>query len=235
MTSTPYERAPGLEPIQQDPELADKLHETWERPQGLIGWLSSVDHKEIGLRYLVTAFAFLAVGGIEALIMRVQLAAPGQRLLTPEQYNQLFSLHELTMMLLYASPVLSGFSNYLFPLTLGARDMAFPRMNALSYWIYLASGLFIYASLLLGAAPNKFRIFPDLRGGGRAPAGGSDLQSVSDPHRDGQSGQGRSRGDRNRSGEDADPRDRVPPRTGNPKLRPRRLFRGRGEGEGPER
>ena len=86
--------------------------------------------------------------------MRLQLATPNAKLLTPEQYDQLFSLHGITMIFLYALPVLSGFSNYLFPLVLGARDMAFPRLNAFSYWVYLASGLFMYASLLLAAAPN---------------------------------------------------------------------------------
>ncbi|MCP8937445.1 cytochrome c oxidase subunit I [Alsobacter sp. SYSU M60028] len=126
----------------------------WESKPGLRGFLSSVDHKEIGIRYLVTAFGFLIVGGVEALIMRVQLARPNQALLTPEQYDQLFSMHGITMIFLYALPVLSGFSNYLFPLVLGARDMAFPRLNAYSYWIYLASGIFMYASLVMGLAPN---------------------------------------------------------------------------------
>ena len=121
---------------------------------GLAGFFSTVDHKEIGIRYIVTAFGFLALGGVESLIMRLQLARPNQHLLTPEQYNQLFTMHGITMIFLYASPVLSGFSNYLWPLLLGARDMAFPRLNALSYWIYLAAGLFIYAGFAIGAAPN---------------------------------------------------------------------------------
>ncbi|MEF2073617.1 cytochrome c oxidase subunit I [Consotaella sp. CSK11QG-6] len=126
----------------------------WETKPGLFGFIGSVDHKEIGIRYIFTAFAFLIAGGIEALILRVQLARPEQSLLTPEQYNQLFSMHGLTMVFLYALPVLSGFSNYLFPLLFGSRDMAFPRLNALSYWVYLAAGLFMYASFLVGAAPN---------------------------------------------------------------------------------
>ena len=104
------------------------------------GFFSTVDHKQIGIRYIVTAFVFLALGGVEALIMRLQLAGPDRTLLTPDQYNQLFSTHGMTMIFLYASPILSGFSNYLWPLLLGSRDMAFPRLNALSYWIYLASG-----------------------------------------------------------------------------------------------
>jgi cytochrome c oxidase subunit I len=102
----------------------------------------------------VTAFLFLVLGGIEALVMRLQLAGPNLSLLTPEQYNQLFSTHGMTMIFLYASPILSGFSNYLWPLLLGSRDMAFPRANALSYWIYLAAGLFLYAGFLSGNGPN---------------------------------------------------------------------------------
>ena len=113
-----------------------------------------MDHKKIGIRYIITAFAFLALGGLEALVMRVQLARPEQRLLTPEQYDQLFSTHGVTMIFLYALPILSGFSNYLWPLLIGARDMAFPRLNALSYWVYLASGIFIYVGFAMGAGPN---------------------------------------------------------------------------------
>lgn len=113
-----------------------------------------MDHKEIGIRYIVTAFAFLILGGLEALGLRIQLAQPEQHVLTPEQYNQLFSMHGITMIFLYAGPILSGFSNYLWPLLLGARDMALPRLNAFSYWVYLLAGLFIYASFALGVAPN---------------------------------------------------------------------------------
>lgn len=126
----------------------------WETEPGIAGWFSTVDHKEIGIRYIVTAFAFLILGGIEALVMRLQLAGPDKHLLTPDQYNQLFSIHGITMIFLYALPILSGFSNYLWPLLLGSRDMAFPRLNALSYWIYLAAGLFMYASFLVGQVPN---------------------------------------------------------------------------------
>ncbi len=134
--------------------LRGRLQAMWETAPGLYGWISTVDHKEIGIRYIVTAFAFLVLGGLEALIMRLQLAEPGQTLLTPEQYNQLFSMHGITMIFLYALPILSGFSNYLFPLLLGTRDMAFPRLNAFSYWVYLAAGLFLYASFVIGQAPN---------------------------------------------------------------------------------
>ena len=131
-----------------------RLTRLWETEPGIKGFFGTVDHKEIGLRYIVTAFILLVFGGIEALIMRVQLATPGATFLTPEQYNQLFSTHGMTMIFLYASPILSGFSNYLWPLLMGSRDMAFPRLNAFSYWVYLASAAFMYAGFLTGNGPN---------------------------------------------------------------------------------
>ena len=131
-----------------------RLLRLWETEPGLKGFFGSVDHKQIGIRYIVTAFTLLVFGGIEALIMRVQLASPGATVLTPEQYNQLFSTHGMTMIFLYASPILSGFSNYLWPLLLGSRDMAFPRLNAFGYWVYLASAAFMYAGFITGNGPN---------------------------------------------------------------------------------
>ena len=131
-----------------------KLLRIWETAPGLYGWLATVDHKTIGIRYLCTAFLFLVLGGMEALVLRVQLAQPDLKLVSPDAYNQLFSMHGTTMMFLYALPMLSGFSNYLWPLMLGSRDMAFPRLNALSYWIFLFAGIFLYASVPLGQAPN---------------------------------------------------------------------------------
>ena len=131
-----------------------RLFELWEGEGGIAGFFSTVDHKKIGIRYIVTAFAFLVLGGLEALLMRLQLAGPDRALLTPEQYNELFSTHGMTMIFLYASPVLSGFSNYLWPLLLGSRDMAFPRLNAFSYWVYLASGIFLYVGFLTGQGAN---------------------------------------------------------------------------------
>ena len=131
-----------------------RLDKTWATAPGLFGWMGTVDHKVIGIRYIVTSFLFLLIGGVEALVMRVQLAQPDLHVLTPEQYNQLFSMHGVTMIFLYALPILSGFSNYLWPLMLGARDMAFPRLNALSYWLFLCAGLFLYASFPFGAAPD---------------------------------------------------------------------------------
>jgi cytochrome c oxidase subunit I+III len=154
VNDTTLSRQPGIIRADYDSPTARELHGLWETKPGFLGWLSSVDHKEIGKRYLVTAFLFLLAGGIEALIMRIQLAQPNQTVLTPEQYNQLFTMHGVTMIFLYALPVLSGFSNYLWPLMLGSRDMAFPRLNALSYWVFLFAGLFLYVSFPLGRAPN---------------------------------------------------------------------------------
>jgi len=131
-----------------------RLAMLWETPHSLWGAATTVDHKIVGIRYLVTAFAFLVIGGIEALIMRLQLAGSDLQLLHPEAYNQLFTMHGITMIFWYAAPILSGFANYLIPLMLGARDMALPRLNAFSYWVFLFSGIFVYASFVLGQAPR---------------------------------------------------------------------------------
>jgi cytochrome c oxidase subunit I len=147
-------RTPVIATLADDPSITDTLEQNWKGKSGLAGWLSTVDHKEIGKRYIITSFLFLIIGGLEALLIRLQLARPGEKLLTPEQYNQLFTMHGVTMIFLYALPVLSGFSNYLWPLMLGSRDMAFPRLNALSYWVYLFAGLFLYSSFVVGKAPD---------------------------------------------------------------------------------
>ncbi|HWD67961.1 MAG TPA: cytochrome c oxidase subunit I [Caulobacteraceae bacterium] len=153
MTALESDRIPRTVRIDGDWPGA-RLEEIWGTAPTLKGWLSCVDHKEIGKHYILTAFAFLILGGIEALAMRLQLAGPERRLLSPEAYNQLFTMHGLSMIFLYAGPVLTGFSNYLWPLLLGSRDMAFPRLNAFSYWIYLAAGLFIYAGFVAGHGPD---------------------------------------------------------------------------------
>jgi cytochrome c oxidase subunit I+III len=132
----------------------ERLTILWETPHTLWGWFATVDHKKIGIRYIVTAFLFLAVGGIEALIMRAQLSASDLRIVSPETYNQTFTMHGITMIFWYASPILSGFGNYLIPQLIGARDMAYPRLNAFTYWTFVLSGLVLYGSLLLGQAPN---------------------------------------------------------------------------------
>jgi cytochrome c oxidase subunit I+III len=154
MTAAEYDRVPRLAPRDYHSPLAEKLNELWETKPGVIGWLASVDHKEIGLRYIITAFIFLVVGGIEALIFRIQLAWPEQSFLTPSQYNQLFTMHGATMILWYAFPILTGFSVFLQPLVLGTRDMAMPRLNAFTYWVFLFSGIYLYVGFALGSAPN---------------------------------------------------------------------------------
>jgi cytochrome c oxidase subunit 1/cytochrome c oxidase subunit I+III len=134
--------------------LEHRLTSLWETPKTLYGWFATVDHKELGIRYLVTAFAFLIIGGVEALLMRIQLARSDAGFLSPEAYNQIFTMHGVTMIFWYASPILSGFAVYLVPLMIGARDMAFPRLNAFTYWTYLLSGIFLYISPFLGQAPH---------------------------------------------------------------------------------
>jgi cytochrome c oxidase subunit I+III len=132
-----------------------RLDRIWHEPAGLHAFLTTVNHKKIGVRYMVTAGLFFLAGGIEALIIRTQLAEPRGDVVGPKAYDQLFSMHGVTMIFLFVTPLLSGgFGNYFVPLMIGARDMAFPRLNALSYWIYLASGTFIYSSFLFGQAPS---------------------------------------------------------------------------------
>src|SRR5437763_4199675 len=118
-----------------------------ERPTGWTSWLTTTDHKRIGLLYLFTTFVFFILGGVEALLMRLQLGQPDNTLLEPKTYNELVTMHGTTMIFLFVVPVLAGFANYLVPLMIGARDMAFPRLNALSYWIFLGGGIVFYASL----------------------------------------------------------------------------------------
>ncbi len=117
-------------------------------------WLTTVDHKRIGILYGVTAFAFLLVGGLEALLIRTQLLRPNLSVVSAETYNALFTMHGTTMVFLAIMPLNAAFFNYLVPLMIGARDVAFPRLNALSYWIFLFGGLFLNASWLVGAPPD---------------------------------------------------------------------------------
>jgi cytochrome c oxidase subunit I+III len=134
--------------------IGHRLERLWSEPPGIGTWLDTVDHKRIGKHYIYTAFAFFTAGGVEAAVMRAQLARPDQRILNPEAYNQLFSMHGITMIFFFVTPMLFGFGNYFIPLMIGSRDMAFPRLNAFGYWIFLFSGLFMYSSFLIGKAPN---------------------------------------------------------------------------------
>jgi cytochrome c oxidase subunit 1 len=127
------------------------------RPRATTGfwsWITTVDHKKIGILYGVTAFVFFLVGGVEALLIRLQLAQPNQQLLSPSVYNEVFTMHGITMIFFVVMPLSAAFINYLVPLMIGARDVAFPRLNAFSYWVFLFAGLFTYSSWFLGGAPN---------------------------------------------------------------------------------
>ncbi|HEX2052219.1 MAG TPA: cytochrome c oxidase subunit I [Actinomycetota bacterium] len=121
---------------------------------GLWSWVTTVDHKRIGILYGYTAFVFFILGGLEALLIRMQLATPDGDLVSADLYNQLFTTHGVTMIFLVVMPMGAAFFNYFIPLQIGARDVAFPRLNSLSYWVFLFGGLFIYSSWLFGGAPD---------------------------------------------------------------------------------
>jgi cytochrome c oxidase subunit 1 len=125
-----------------------------QAPSGVWSWITTTDHKRIGILYGVTAFFFFLVGGLEALIIRAQLGSPDNTLVSAETYNQLFTMHGTTMVFLAIMPLSAAFFNFIIPLQIGARDVAFPRLNAFSYWVFLLGGLFMNASFFIGAAPN---------------------------------------------------------------------------------
>ena len=141
-------------PKLKGPKLEARLERTWRRPAGIAGWLATVDHKEIGRRYIVTALLFLALGGVLALAMRVQLAQPDAALISPGRYNELFTMHGSTMMFLFAVPVMEGVAVFIIPLMLGTRSTAFPRLNAFSYYMYLFGGLMLWVAFLLNIGPD---------------------------------------------------------------------------------
>jgi cytochrome c oxidase subunit 1 len=134
--------------------LEQQLAKVWGTPSGFWGALSTVDHKIIGRRYIVTAFVFLLMGGVLALLMRIQLAQPEGRLLGPDLYNQVFTMHGANMMFLFAVPVMEAMAIYLVPLMVGTRNIAFPRLNAFSYWIFLAGGILLWVSFALDMGPD---------------------------------------------------------------------------------
>lgn len=132
------------------PRVRERM--TWW--EWLWSWITTVDHKRIGIMYVLTALLFFVVGGVEALLIRLQLGVPENTLLTPERYNQIFTMHGTTMIFLAIMPFNVGLANYIVPLMLGANDMAFPRLNALSYWLFLFGGLLLSSSFMLGGAPD---------------------------------------------------------------------------------
>jgi len=149
---------------------------TWK--QGAVtSWLTTVDHKRIGILYIVTSYVFFFAGGVMAILMRLQLAQADQHLIEKNAYNELFTIHGTTMIFLFAVPLFAGFANYLVPLMIGARDMAFPRLNALSYWLFLLGGLIVLASFLVkgGAANGGWTAYTPLSGESYSPNLGQDM------------------------------------------------------------
>ncbi len=128
----------------------------------LYSWVATVDHKRLGLMYIVSALLFLVVAGIMAAVIRMQLAVPNNHLVGPDTYNRLFTMHGTTMVFLVGMPMVAGFSNYLVPLMIGARDMAFPRLNAFGFWIFLFGGLLLYFSYIGGSGLSGAGSAPDV-------------------------------------------------------------------------
>ncbi|MBV8799469.1 MAG: cytochrome c oxidase subunit I [Alphaproteobacteria bacterium] len=135
-------------------ELEARVRSLWRTPRGVIGWLSSVDHKQIALRYIVTAFFFMGLAGIGAVVMRLQLATPDAHVVNPDRYDQLFTMHGSTMMFLFAVPIMQAVGLYFVPLMIGTREVAFPRLNAFSYWNYLFGCLFLWFCFFSNNGPD---------------------------------------------------------------------------------
>jgi cytochrome c oxidase subunit 1 len=144
------------------------------RQHGWLAWLTTTDHKKIGILYLFTTFIFFLLGGVEALLMRLQLGGASSTLLDGETYNGLVSMHGTTMVFLFVVPVLAGFGNYFVPLMIGARDMAFPRLNALSYWLLLFGGIAFYSSLFFDPPAAGWTSYAPLSDDAYLPSGGID-------------------------------------------------------------
>ena len=122
---------------------------------GLAALVTTTDHKRIGIMYGVSAFGFFLLGGIEALLIRLQLARPDAHVVSAQTFNALFTMHGTTMVFLAIMPFSAALFNYLVPLQIGARDVAFPRLNAFSYWVFLFGGIFMNMSFFLGGAPDS--------------------------------------------------------------------------------
>src|SRR3954447_5095771 len=154
--------------VPQTPNQAQDLEElerSWRHPRGIWAWFSYTTHQAIDMRYIVTAFVMLLAGGVEALLMRTQLARPNNGFLSPDKYNQIFTTHGTTMMFLFAVPMMEGMAIYLIPLMCGTRNVAFPRLNAFGYWMFLFGVLFLYWGVFTNAAPDMgWFAYPPLSG-----------------------------------------------------------------------
>jgi cytochrome c oxidase subunit I len=160
-----------LRPVPQvtaDKVVAPRQTKRW------VDWVLTTDHKKIGIMYLVLTFVFFVLGGVEALMMRLQLSVPNNTLITSEHYNQLMTLHGTTMVFLFVVPVMAGFANYFLPLMIGARDMAFPRLNALSFWLLLLGGIVFYLTLFFHPPEAGWWSYPPLSESLYSPNGGQD-------------------------------------------------------------
>ena len=164
------------------PPIPARPYPARRAPKGSVlrNLVTTTDHKTLGLMYLVTSFAFFLIGGLMALIMRSELAIPGMQFLSNEQYNQLFTMHGTIMLLLYATPVVFGFANFVLPLQIGAPDVAFPRLNAFSYWLYLFGALIATGGFVTpgGAADFGWTAYTPLSSAVSSPGVGADLWIV---------------------------------------------------------
>lgn len=159
-----------------DANLEQRVRGIWANAPGFYGWLTQVNHRSIGMRFIVTSFVFFLIAGVEALFMRVQLAAPLSGAVSPGTFNQLFTMHGSTMMFLFAVPFLEGLAIYLVPLMIGTRDMAFPRLNAFGYWVYLVAGIVLHVAFIFGVAPDAgWFNYPPLSGPGFSIGSNVDL------------------------------------------------------------
>ena len=164
---------------------ADAIEGVRARPRTkgrvVVEWMTTTDHKKIGILYLTTSFAFFLVGGVMALIMRAEIARPGMQILGAtkgeELYNQLFTMHGTIMLLLFATPLFVGFANFIMPLQIGSPDVAFPRLNMFGYWLFLFGGLIVLSGFLTpqGAADFGWTAYAPLSDAVRSPGLGGDL------------------------------------------------------------
>ena len=150
------------------------VHEVERERTGWTSWLTTTDHKRIGIMYIVASWIFFLIGGIEALMMRLQLAQADNTLLDPQTFNALFTLHGTTMVFLFLMPMIAGIANYMIPLMIGARDVAFPRLNALSFWLFIAGGSVFYGSVLFSPPECGWTCYAPLSEATYSPTGGVD-------------------------------------------------------------
>lgn len=168
MSATAHSPARPAPEIVTDKVVSERKSQRW------IDWILTTDHKRIGILYIVTTSVFFVLGGVEAMMMRLQLGVANNSLISPEQYNQLFTMHGTTMLFLFVAPMMAGIANYVLPLMIGARDMAFPRINALSYWLLLFGGIVFYVSLFFTPPEAGWTSYPPLSSAVYSPSNGQD-------------------------------------------------------------